>query len=150
MAVIIPVTDQDSYLILYQYQLARNNEKNVNSNSTLRKHTARLPVKRSDAGCRYIEQLYLLTHTLSNNSPVNGCKKHVDRSFCDESTKIGTNDRYHNKSTGLKSTQCQSKMAAKNPRWPPRSSVLTFPHQTALISRASSRSPCFVLCCFTI
>ena len=35
-------------------------------------------------------------------------------------------------------------MAAKNPRWPPRNLVfLTFQHQTAVISRASSRSPCF-------
>ena len=34
-------------------------------------------------------------------------------------------------------------MAKKNPRWSPRNSVLTFPHQTAVISSASSRSPCF-------
>ena len=30
-----------------------------------------------------------------------------------------------------------------NPRWPPRNSVfVTVPHQTAVIFRASSRSPC--------
>ena len=35
-------------------------------------------------------------------------------------------------------------MPAKNPRWLPRNFVfLTFQHQTALISRASSRSPCY-------
>ena len=40
-------------------------------------------------------------------------------------------------------------MAAKNPRWPPRNVVfLTFQHQTAVISRASSRSPCFSFCLF--
>ena len=34
-------------------------------------------------------------------------------------------------------------MAAKNPRLPPRNLVfLSFQHQTAVISRASSRSPC--------
>ena len=38
-------------------------------------------------------------------------------------TKIGINDRYYVQSTGLKITHCQSKMAAKNPRWPPRNSV---------------------------
>ena len=34
-------------------------------------------------------------------------------------------------------------MAAKHPRWPPRNSVHIFPRQTAVISRASSRSPCY-------
>ena len=33
-------------------------------------------------------------------------------------TKIGTNDYYHELNTGLKVPHCQSKMAAKNPRWP--------------------------------
>ena len=32
-------------------------------------------------------------------------------------TKISTNDRYHEYNTGLKIPHCQSKMAAKNPRW---------------------------------
>ena len=41
-------------------------------------------------------------------------------------TKIGTNDRYHVESTGLKSTHCQSKMADKNPRWQPRNSVFFY------------------------
>ena len=40
-------------------------------------------------------------------------------------------------STGLSSTHCQSKKAAT------KFSFLTFPHQTAVISRAKSRSPCF-------
>ena len=44
----------------------------------------------------------------------------VDRSLCDKSTKIGTNDRYHVQNTGLKSNKCRSKMAAMNPRWPPQ------------------------------
>ena len=59
-------------------------------------------------------------------------------------TKIGTNDRYHQWNTGLKSPYCQSKMAAKNPSWQTRNLVfLTFQHQTVVISRASSRSPFF-------
>ena len=38
------------------------------------------------------------------------------------------------------------KIDAKNPRWPPRNLVfLTFKHLTAVISRASSRSPCLFL-----
>ena len=36
----------------------------------------------------------------------------IDRSLCDKSTKIGTNDRYHVQSTVLKSTHYQSKMTA--------------------------------------
>ena len=48
----------------------------------------------------------------------------MDRSLCDKSTKISTNDFYHIiQSTGLSSTHSQSKMAAKNPRWPPRTLV---------------------------
>ena len=35
-------------------------------------------------------------------------------------TKPSTNDRYRVYNTGLKSRHCQSKMAAKNPRWLPR------------------------------
>ena len=38
-------------------------------------------------------------------------------------TKIGTNDCYHEYNTGLKIPHCQSKMAAKNRRWPTRNSV---------------------------
>ena len=39
--------------------------------------------------------------------------------------------------------------AAKNPRWPPRNLVfLIFQHQTAVISRASLRSP-YLFVCFT-
>ena len=53
----------------------------------------------------------------------------IDRSLRDKSTKIGTHDCYHIKSTGLSSTHCQSKMAAKDPRWPPQNLVfLTFQH----------------------
>ena len=59
--------------------------------------------------------------------------------------KIGTNDLYHEYNTGLKITHCQSKMAAKNPRWPPRNFFFTFQHQTAVISRVSSRSNWFLL-----
>ena len=54
----------------------------------------------------------------------------IDSSLCDKSTKTGTNDC-------LLSTHCQSKMSAT------KFSFLTFPHQTAVISCASSRSPCF-------
>ena len=54
-------------------------------------------------------------------------KKLVDCSLCAKNTKISTNDRYHVQSTGLKSIDCQSKMAAKIPRWSPRNSFfLTF------------------------
>jgi len=67
----------------------------------------------------------------------------IDRSFCDKITKNGTIDCYHIKSTGLSSTHCQFKMAAKNPRWPPRNLVtFNFQHQTTAITRASSRSRC--------
>ena len=38
-------------------------------------------------------------------------------------TKVSTNDRYYIYNTGLKSCHCQSKMAAKNPRWLPRNLV---------------------------
>ena len=42
-------------------------------------------------------------------------------------------------------------MPIKHPRWPPRNLVfLTFQHQTAVISRASSRSPCFHIFSFFI
>ena len=58
--------------------------------------------------------------SLDIDSPINWC---IDRSFCDKGIKIGPHDRYHVNSTGLNSTHCQSKMAAKNPRWPPRNSV---------------------------
>ena len=42
------------------------------------------------------------------------------------------------------SIHCQSKMTAKYTIWPPRNLViLIFQHQTTVISRASSRSPCY-------
>ena len=46
--------------------------------------------------------------------------------------------------TGLSSTHCQSKVATKDPRLPSRNLVfLTFQHQTTVIYRASSKTPCF-------
>ena len=42
-------------------------------------------------------------------------------------------------------------MPVKNPRWPPRNLVFfTFEHQTAVISRASSWSPCLFLFYFIL
>ena len=69
----------------------------------------------------------------------------IDRSLCDKSTKIGTNDCYHIEyrlikyPLSIQDDRQRSKMAAT------KSSVLTFQHQTSVISRASSRSPCSYL-----
>ena len=49
------------------------------------------------------------------------------------------------------SIHCQSKMTAKYTIWPPRNLVLlTFQHQTTVISCASSRSPCSLIILFLI
>ena len=41
-------------------------------------------------------------------------------------TKFGTNNPNHVYNTGLKSCNCKSKMATKNPRWPPRNSFFFY------------------------
>ena len=64
-------------------------------------------------------------------------KKSCDKFFLYVCTKFGQNL--------LRNVRQKSKMAATR-----FSFFLSFQHQTAVISRASSRSPCFILCLFSL
>ena len=69
-----------------------------------------------------------------------------DCSLCDKRSKPGTNDcllpYIENR---LIKYPLSIQDGSQDQRWPPRNlAFLTFQHQTAVISRASSRSPCFL------